>query len=465
MSAPHDAFVLGVGLTKFLKPRQLRPYPELGFEAGTKALLDAHINYDEVEAGIACYAYGETTSGQRVFYQFGMTNIPVYNTNNACATGSTGLHLARSLIRGGIYDVVMVIGFETMQAGAIKADNGDGRPSALGLMTRMMEETRGKHDSARNVQFFANAGRQYMEEHGASARDFAEIARISHQHSSRNPYAQFNTVYSLEEIEQSPMIHPPLTKLQCSPTSDGAGSAILVSRRYLQSRHPELQTHAVFMAGQALMTDSPELYSGNAIDLVGNDMTRRTTQAALAEAGVQASDIHVCEIHDCFSTNELILLEGLGFCDAGQAHHMVRRGDITYGGKVVVNPSGGLISKGHPLGATGLAQCAELVWQLRGWANNGRLVPNVGVALQHNLGLGGAVVVTIYKRADGRKNTDIDVRQSEEEIARLSGMGYNPAVEARTITSQMAEKVRSRRRNDYALGETAHVLHHTEAKL
>ena len=154
MSSPTDAFVLGVGLTKFIKPRQLRPYPELGFEAGTKALLDAHITYDDVEAGVACYAYGETTSGQRVFYQFGMTNIPIYNTNNACATGSTGLHLARTLVRGGIANVVMVIGFDTMKPGAIKSDDEDGRPSALGLMTQMMEESRGKFDSARNVQFF-----------------------------------------------------------------------------------------------------------------------------------------------------------------------------------------------------------------------------------------------------------------------------------------------------------------------
>ena len=164
MSSPNDAFVLGVGLTKFIKPRQLRPYPELGFEAGIKALIDAHISYDAVDVGVACFAYGETTSGQRVFYQFGMTNIPIYNTNNACATGSTGLHLARTFVRGGMANVVMVVGFETMQPGAIKSDIGDGRPSALEVMTQMMEETRGKHNSARNVQFFANAGREYMEE-------------------------------------------------------------------------------------------------------------------------------------------------------------------------------------------------------------------------------------------------------------------------------------------------------------
>ncbi|OCT52058.1 Non-specific lipid-transfer protein [Cladophialophora carrionii] len=453
MSFQQNAYVLGVGLTQFIKPRQLRPYPELGFEAGTKALLDAHITYDDVQTGVACYCYGDTTSGQRIFYQFGMTNIPIYNTNNACATGSTGLQMARTLVKGGIVDVVMVIGFETMKPGSIKSI-WDDRPSPMGLGTRLMEETRGKFDTPRNAQFFANAGREYMEKYGATARDFAEIARISHEHSSRNPYAQFRDVYTLEQIEKSPMIHYPLTKLQCSPTSDGAGAAVIVSQRFLDSR-PELKSHAVLMAGQSLMTDSPALFSRSAMDLVGFDMTRRAAKAALAEAGVRPTDVKVCEMHDCFSANELITLEGLGFCAPGTAHHMVRNGDITYGGKgPIINPSGGLISKGHPLGATGLAQCAELTWQLRGWANNGRLVKDVDVALQHNLGLGGAVVITVYKRADGRKNTDAS--QSDAEIARLSGVGYNPAVEARGVTKDDFEKVRSKvGRSDYALGETA----------
>jgi sterol carrier protein 2 len=250
------------------------------------------------------------------------------------------------------------------------------------------------------------------------------------------------------------MIHYPLTKLQCSPTSDGAGAAIIVSQRFLDSR-PELESHAILMAGQSLMTDSPALFSRSAMDLVGFDMTRRAAKAALAEAGVRATDVKVCELHDCFSANELITLEGLGFCAPGTAHHMVRNGDITYGGKgPIINPSGGLISKGHPLGATGLAQCAELTWQLRGWANNGRLVKDLDVALQHNLGLGGAVVITVYKRGDGRKNTDVS--QSAAEIARLSGLGYNPAVEARGVTKEDFEKIRSKKgRSDYALGETA----------
>ena len=246
------------------------------------------------------------------------------------------------------------------------------------------------------------------------------------------------------------MIHAPLTKLQCSPTSDGAAAAVVVSQKFLDAR-PHLKDQAVLIAGQQLMTDSTQLYSRSAMDLVGYDMTKRAAAAAMAEAGVTSKDIKVCEMHDCFSTNELITIDGLGFCEPGKAHELVRSGDITYGGRrIVVNPSGGLISKGHPLGATGLAQCAELVWQLRGWANN-RLVDDVSVALQHNLGLGGAVVVTIYKRADGKKNARVD----SETIAKKSPLGYNPAVEARGVSVADADKVRSRtERNEWALGDT-----------
>jgi sterol carrier protein 2 len=250
------------------------------------------------------------------------------------------------------------------------------------------------------------------------------------------------------------MIHFPLTKLQCSPTSDGSGAAVIVSERFLKAR-PHLRSQAILMAGQALLTDSPQLYSRSSMDLVGFDMTRRAAKVAMAEAKVAPSDIGVCELHDCFSSNELILLDGIGFSEPGKAHEMVRRGDITYGGKgPIINPSGGLISKGHPLGATGLAQCAELTWQLRGWANN-RLAKGSKVALQHNLGLGGAVVVTVYKRADGRDNAQL----SDNEIGKINNLGYNPAVEARYVTPGDGDKVRSRsNRNEYALGDTLEKL-------
>lgn len=245
------------------------------------------------------------------------------------------------------------------------------------------------------------------------------------------------------------MIYEPLTKLQCSPTSDGAGAAVLVSQKFLDAR-PHLLSQAVLMAGQQMRTDLPVLYSRSSIQLVGYDMTARAIKILLEEAETTLDEIKVCELHDCFSANELILLESLGFSPVGKAHEMVRNGDITYGGRLVVNPSGGLISKGHPLGATGLAQCAELVWQLRGWANN-RLVKDTSAALQHNLGLGGVVVVTLYKRADGKSNVQI----SNEEIAKQSWLGYNPAVEARGFREEDAAKVRSRTyQSEWALSDS-----------
>ncbi len=235
--------------------------------------------------------------------------------------------------------------------------------------------------------------------YGAKAEDFAEIARINHAHSPKNPYSQFTDVYTLEQIMGSTKIHEPLTKLQCCPTSDGGASAIIVSQAFLDAR-PHLKEQAVEIAGQCLATDAPSLFSRSAIDLMGYEMTQHAMRVATKEAGISPRDCKVVELHDCFSANEMVVIDALELSDKGKAHELVRNGDITYGGKYVINPSGGLISKGHPLGATGIAQCAELVWHLRGWANN-RATPNTRYCLQHNLGLGGAAVVTVYKRADG----------------------------------------------------------------
>ena len=179
-------------------------------------------------------------------------------------------------------------------------------------------------------------------------------------------------------------------------------------------------------------------------------MTQYAARTALAEAEVDAKEVKVCELHDCFSANEMITLDALGLCDPGKAHEMVRAGDITHGGRCVVNPSGGLISKGHPLGASGIAQCAELIWQLRGWANN-RLVENATVALQHNLGLGGAAVVTVYKRVDGQTNESV----RDQDVKSKIWVGYNPAVEAKGFTKAQVDRVRSRKsRSEWALQDT-----------
>lgn len=285
--------------------------------------------------------------------------------------------------------------------------------------------------------------------HGAEPEDFAEIARINHEHSKRNPYSQFQDEYTLEQIMQSPKVESVLTKLQCCPTSDGGAAAVIVSQAFLDAR-PELKSQAILIAGQSMGTDPATSFNGTAQNLVGAGITRMIVTQALNEAGCSIKDVGVVELHDCFSAAEMAFIDALGLCEPGKAHEFVRQKQNTYGGKVVVNPSGGLISKGHPLGATGLAQCAELVWHLRGWANN-RLVEGTSVVLAHNLGLGSAGVVTIYKRADGKSNKKAD----DADVARISGVGYNPAVQARGFTRAQAQSVRSRHSSsDWALGDT-----------
>lgn len=226
-----DAYVLGVGMTKFVKPRGEIEYTEMGFEAGVKAMLDAQINYDDVEQGVACYVYGDSTCGQRVFYQFGMTRIPILNVNNNCSTGSTGLYMANQAVRSGQADCVLVIGFEKMEPGSL-GTKWDDRESALMRSFEMMVETKGFQKAPPNCQFFGNAGREHMEKYGSEAKDYAEIARVNHEHSSRNPYSQFRDVYTLEQVMKSPMLHNPLTKLQCCPVSLETVTAISTSTNY-----------------------------------------------------------------------------------------------------------------------------------------------------------------------------------------------------------------------------------------
>ncbi|KXJ87003.1 thiolase-like protein [Microdochium bolleyi] len=441
-------YVLGVGMTKFVKPRGKIDYTELGFEAGVKALIDAGVNYDDVEQGIACYCYGDSTCGQRVFYQFGMTQIPIVNVNNNCSTGSTGLAMARNTIAYGGADCVMVVGFEKMMRGSLQTFFND-RENPTGTSGRMMAMTRGVTNAPGAAQMFGNAGREYMEKHGAKLEDFAEIARINHLHSVKNPYSQFQDVYTLEQVMKAPMIHEPLTKLQCCPTSDGGAAAILVSQDFLDAR-PHLKDNAILIAGQCLATDAPSLFSESSIDLMGFEMSKKACQIALAEAAITTDDVSIVELHDCFSANEMITIDALGLCAPGKAHELVRGGNITYGGKYVINPSGGLISKGHPLGATGIAQCAELVWHLRGWANN-REKADTKYCLQHNLGLGGAVVVTVYSRPDRSAAPRVD----DATVAKKSHIGYNPAVQAKGFTSEQCKSVLSKTKHSaWALQDT-----------
>jgi acetyl-CoA acyltransferase len=393
----NRTFVIGVGMTKFEKPGAREwDYPDMAKEAGQKALQDAGVSYDQVEQAYVGYCYGESTSGQRAVYQLGLTGIPVVNVNNNCSTGSSALYMARQAVKGGLADCALALGFEKMEKGSLGVKYTD-RTNPIDKHAEAMFAVREPEAAPAAPQMFGNAGREHMEKYGSEPDHYAWIGWKNHKHSVNNPYAQFQDEYSMEDIKSAKMIHSPLTKLQCSPTSDGSGCAIVASERFVDQNG--LWEQAVEIAGQAMSTDTPSTFEEkSSIKIVGFDMSKEAARRAYEEAEVGPEDVDVIELHDCFSANELITYEALGLAPEGEGHKLVDDEATTYGGKWVVNPSGGLISKGHPLGATGLAQCSELTWQLRGQADK-RQVEGAKVGLQHNIGLGGACVVSIYKPA------------------------------------------------------------------
>lgn len=391
------AFVVGVGMTKFEKVSSRDwNYPDMVKEAVVLALTDAGIAYDAVQRAAVGYVFQPSAAGQRALYEVGLTGIPIVNVNNNCATGSTALVLAREWVETGLADVVLAVGFEQMTKGSM---SGSGDAPAVTTIDRhlgVMVSKYGWAQAPMTAQFFGHAANEHMERYGTTVEQLAGVAVKNHEHSTRNPYAQFQDAYTVEQVLADKPVHGPLTRSQCSPMSDGSAAAVVVSERFV--REHGLEDQAVEILAQALVTDTAESFvSGSMIDVVGTPMTRAAGKQALDGAGVGIEDIDVIELHDCFSINEILTYEGLGLCAEGEGGSLLESGATTYGGKWVVNPSGGLISKGHPLGATGIAQCAELSWQLRGLAE-GRQVEGARLALAHNLGLGGACVVTVYAR-------------------------------------------------------------------
>jgi acetyl-CoA acetyltransferase len=395
--AGHKAYVIGVGMTKFEKPGARDwDYPEMALEAGSKALEDAGVAYDRIEQAFVGYCYGESTSGQRAVYGLGLSGIPIVNVNNNCSTGSTALYMAHQAVAGGMSDCALALGFEKMEKGSLGVKYTD-RTNPIDRHLMTMFEVREPEQSPFAPQMFGNAGREHIEKYGSEPDHYAWIGWKNHKHSVNNPNAQFQDEYTLDEIKGAKMIHEPLTKLQCSPTSDGSAAAVIASERFVDEHG--LGDRAIEIAGQAMVTDMASTFDErSSIKIVGFDMSKEAARRAYEQAGVGPEDVDVIELHDCFSANELITYEALGLAPEGEGHKLVEAEDTTYGGRWVVNPSGGLISKGHPLGATGLAQCTELTWQLRGDSGK-RQVDGAKVALQHNIGLGGAAVVTVYRPA------------------------------------------------------------------
>lgn len=393
------AYIVGVGMTKFEKPETRDwQYWDMAKEAGTKALDDAGITYEQVEQVPVGYCFQASTAGQRAVYELGLTGVPVYNVNNNCATAATALMMARQFVESGINDCVLALGFEKMARGALGggSDGGDFKTSPVARHYGVMAARHGFEMTPPTAQIFGDAAREHMELYGTTQAQLAAVGAKNHRHSVHNPYAQFQDEYTVDEILAAKTIHRPLTKLQCSPTSDGSAAAVVVSERFVE-RHG-LQERAVEIAAQAMTTDTGESFdSGSCIDVVGQPMSRAAARQVYERSGLGIEDVDVVELHDCFSINELLTYEALGMCAAGESGKLVESGATTYGGRWVVNPSGGLISKGHPLGATGIAQVAELTWQLRGQAE-ARQVAGARVGLAHNIGLGGAAVVTLLRK-------------------------------------------------------------------
>jgi len=387
--------VIGVGMTKFTTPKAQIPFTTMGVEAVKDALKDAGITYDKIEQAQVGWVYADSCAGQKVLYDVGMTGIPIFNVNNNCTTGSSALYLARQAVEAGVVECALALGFEQMAPGALGLTFTD-RPIPMETFFVKLNEIRPLDaKAAPAAQLFGLAGEEYMEKYGTKPETFAKVSIKARKHAEHNERAVFRNQLTLEEIMEAPHISGPLTRLQCCPPTCGAGAAILCSDEFAKKHNISTP---VFMAAQSMVTDYQSSFDAKkATVIVGAEMTSAAAKEVYEKAGVGPEDLDVVELHDCFTANEILSYEALGLTPEGTAEKFIEDGDNTYGGKIVTNPSGGLLAKGHPLGATGLAQCAEIVWQLRGEAGV-RQVEGARVGMQHNIGLGGAAVVAIYKK-------------------------------------------------------------------
>ena len=391
----HDVFVTGVGMIPFTKPGANLPYPQMAAEATRAALADAGIGYGLVQQAYVGYVYGDSTAGQRAVYEVGMSGIPIVNVNNNCSTGSTALFLARQAVASGAADCVLALGFEQMNPGALGTQFQD-RPSPFERFDAATDALVGHAEVPLALRYFGGAGLAHMQQHGTQLSTFAKIRAKASRHAANNPLALLRKVITDDEVLASPSLWPGvMTRLMACPPTCGAAAAILCSADFANAHGLD---RSVRIRAQAMTTDGPATFEAQDMrEVVGFSMAQAAAHQVYEAAGIGPGDVDVVELHDCFAQNELLSYEALGLCPVGGAERFVCDGDNTYGGQVVTNPSGGLLSKGHPLGATGLAQCTELVQQLRGAAGP-RQVDGARLALQHNLGLGGACVVTLYER-------------------------------------------------------------------
>ncbi|KAG6854252.1 hypothetical protein C0991_008945 [Blastosporella zonata] len=430
------------------------------------------ITYDAIENAYVGYCYGDSTSGQRALYNLGLTSIPIVNVNNNCSTGSAALFQANNTVKYGQAECSLALGFERMKPGSLGTNFPDREPPTfiIGARSTELEQELGENHGPGAPRMFSNGAQEYFAKYGGNIEHLAKIASKNHKHSLNNPYSQFRDGWSVEQVMNAPKITKQLTKFMCSPTSDGAACCIVASEDFVHKHG--LENQAIEIVAQALTTDSPVTFEGrSAMDVVGYTMSKTCADKVFKDAGFGEGEgrdqVGVVELHDCFAANEvfklsfvlkytvaqfnhqLITYPALGLCAFDEAHKLVERGDNTYGGKYVVNPSGGLEAKGHPLGATGLGMHFYIMMQLREWAGPMQ-APGLfdtpdkrgKFGLVHNVGLGGAVVVSLLRRPEFFKPGGVDGR---------TRLGYNHAHECRPVTLNDVDKVKSVNSSKYVL--------------
>ena len=377
-----DAYVIGVDMIKFGRFPE-KSVPQLGAEAALLALDDCGLAIQDMQA-LYCgnLLQASATVGQRILHEIGQTGIPVVNVSNACATGATAFREAWISLQAGLYDLVLAVGVEQMGKGLLGGGRSKGIPKE-GLI-----------GSGTMPSVFAEAGLEHTRKYGTSFEQFAKVSVKNHHHSTMNPKARYQIETPLDQVMGAEMISYPNTKLMCSVNVDGAAAAVIATER--KARELGLMGRAVKVRASALTSDRWQERDLVMPDV--NSCTRDAAAAAYEMAGLGPEDIDLVELHDCFATAEILHYENLGLCGEGEAGRMIDEGEVALGGRIPVNVSGGLLSKGHPLGATGIANIYEVSTHLRGEADK-RQVQGARIGLTHVIGLGSACGIHILEAA------------------------------------------------------------------
>lgn len=394
-------WVLGASMTEFARYSPGVDLIDLATRAVREALADADVVFPDVQVLVMGTTY-ETNANpaQRLLRQVGQTGIPAYNVANACATGAAALRLVFQAIKAGEADIGLAVGSEKMgKAGLLgnAARSGNRKERIFDPSGRYgtVGPTEGVLGSSIMPGVFSHASTEYALAHGVTFEQFAKVAEKNHRHSTLNPLAQYRTPFSLDEIREAEMIAYPNTLLMCCPTGDGAAAVVLVSEERLRSLSPDQQQRAVKISASVLVTQP--FTEVDAVQYDINTITRQAARQAYERSGVSPEDLDLIELHDCFASAELLHYDNLGLCQPGGAGDFIDSGAPSRDGRTPVNVSGGLLSKGHPIGATGLANIYEVTQHLRGEAGD-RQIPDAKVGLTHVLGLGSTCAVHILER-------------------------------------------------------------------